>query len=414
MSNIAEIPREKLKEILAKTGDSLLQDPDRCEGLLKDHCGPHRREISALVGALEERVPLELRSSWQSAMTPEAMRARLVQRLQDNRGLAPDVANWAVDAWSYALGVGLGRRSDRLESEVITGAVPLIGVPPVVPPAGIPGVPPQSQEAANAAWVREFGSQPQPPPVTPVPVPVPVNAKKWGTGTKASAAVVAAAILYLLIPSSNPQPCPAGQVRAANGSCQAVPPPPPPQPVKPTEPKVTASIIAGTSIPVSVSEELNSDTVKVGQYIKGTIKTAVMVDGKTAIPEGTTVVLQVKGLDQAGKLLGAAKIDLALVEMSIGGKKYTIESGPTIVKGPSKTASTAKKTGIFAGIGAAAGCGIGHVTGHKCGTGAAVGGGAGAEAPESWVSSRDKPKPAELKAGSVLKFKLDQPVNLLG
>ena len=116
MANVtAEIPREKLKELVERNGDSLLQDPDRCEGLLKDHCGAHRREISALVGALEERVPLELKSSWQTAMTPEAMRARLVQRLEENRGLAPEVAGWAVDAWSYALGVGLGRRSDRVE-----------------------------------------------------------------------------------------------------------------------------------------------------------------------------------------------------------------------------------------------------------------------------------------------------------
>ena len=54
---MAEIPREKLKELVAKIGDSLLQDPDRCEGLLKDHCGAHRREISALVGA-SSRHPL--------------------------------------------------------------------------------------------------------------------------------------------------------------------------------------------------------------------------------------------------------------------------------------------------------------------------------------------------------------------
>ena len=109
-----EVPREKLKELIEKNGDSLLQDRDRCEGLLKDYCGGHRREISALVGALEERVPLELKSSWQTAMTPEAMRARLVQRLEDNRGLAPEIANYAVDTWSYALGVGLGRSSDRV------------------------------------------------------------------------------------------------------------------------------------------------------------------------------------------------------------------------------------------------------------------------------------------------------------
>ena len=110
-----EVPREKLKELIEKNGDGLFQDRDRCEGLLKDYCGGYRREISAIVGALEERIPVELKSSWQTAMTPEAMRARLVQRLEDNRGLAPEIANYAVDTWSYALGVGLGRSSDRVQ-----------------------------------------------------------------------------------------------------------------------------------------------------------------------------------------------------------------------------------------------------------------------------------------------------------
>ena len=106
------VPREKLKQLMEKNGEGILQDRDRCEGLLKDYCGGHRREISAIVGALEERIPLELKSSWQTAMTPEAMRARLVQRLEDNRGLAPEIANYAVDTWSYAFGVGLGPSSD--------------------------------------------------------------------------------------------------------------------------------------------------------------------------------------------------------------------------------------------------------------------------------------------------------------
>ncbi len=94
MEDKAGIPREKLREIVERNGEAVLDNHDRVEGLLRDHCGSYRKEISALVGALQERVPLELRSSWQTAMTPEAMRARLVQRLEDNRGLAPEVADW--------------------------------------------------------------------------------------------------------------------------------------------------------------------------------------------------------------------------------------------------------------------------------------------------------------------------------
>jgi hypothetical protein len=119
MDATGEGPREKLRMIVEKNGEAILQDPDRVEGLLRDHCGSYRKEISALVGALHERVPLELKGSWQAAMSPEAMRARMVQRMEDNRGLAPAVAAWAVDTWSHALGIGLGRRSDRLDSMVL-------------------------------------------------------------------------------------------------------------------------------------------------------------------------------------------------------------------------------------------------------------------------------------------------------
>src|ERR1700753_1352096 len=96
-----EGPREKLQQILAKNGEAVLENPDKDEGLLRDHCGAYRKEISALVGALNERVPLELKGSWQAAMTPEAMRARLVQRMQEHRGLAPEIAEWAVETWSF-------------------------------------------------------------------------------------------------------------------------------------------------------------------------------------------------------------------------------------------------------------------------------------------------------------------------
>lgn len=225
---VSDIPREKLKALFDRNGEGLLQDADRCEGLLKDHCSSYRREISALVGALEERVPLELKSSWQTAMTPEAMRARLVQRLEENRGLAPDVANWAVDAWSYALGVGLGRQSDRVvmpadfnpaapavdgssfaNSAATTwgpatpamsvadriasdrvnnaaGAAPLSAGPqiaatgrPVGKKAGIGAI--GLLVIAGAAWALMHRAEPAPAPA-PAPVPVPAPAPKGGGG----------------------------------------------------------------------------------------------------------------------------------------------------------------------------------------------------------------------------------------
>jgi len=211
-----EVPREKLKELLEKNGDSLLQDRDRCEGLLKDYCGGHRREISALVGALEERVPLELRSSWQTAMTPEAMRARLVQRLEDNRGLAPEIANYAVDTWSYALGVGLGRSSDRVQD------VPVVGV--------ANGFASGASAAERAAADRPAGSVPATGTMVPSAGPSGglSNQNKAIVGGVGLLAVAAMAFALLHHPQPAAPPPPVVNPPAQGDQHGQVPTPPPP------------------------------------------------------------------------------------------------------------------------------------------------------------------------------------------
>ncbi len=44
-----DVPRQKLSEILSRYGQSVCDDPKRCESLLLDLCGEHRREIFVLV-----------------------------------------------------------------------------------------------------------------------------------------------------------------------------------------------------------------------------------------------------------------------------------------------------------------------------------------------------------------------------
>jgi hypothetical protein len=46
---------EKLKALVESYGESQAQDPDRCQGLLKAHCGACTCEISAPAAALEPR-----------------------------------------------------------------------------------------------------------------------------------------------------------------------------------------------------------------------------------------------------------------------------------------------------------------------------------------------------------------------
>lgn len=143
-----DLPREKLREILLRYGQSLYTEPVRLEGLLRDLCGQHRKEIAVLVAAMEERVPAELMGS-QNTTPVEILLTRLTRRLQDNRGLATQSAQWAVDSWALALGI---------ISEVKN------------PPPQVPF--PYKQENIN----------PQ-PPVFPVELQQPVTQSKVGENT---------------------------------------------------------------------------------------------------------------------------------------------------------------------------------------------------------------------------------------
>ncbi|HEV2859939.1 MAG TPA: right-handed parallel beta-helix repeat-containing protein [Pyrinomonadaceae bacterium] len=98
-----DLPRQKLREIVARHGPSIVEDPRRCEGLLRDHLGAHRREANVLAAALEERVPQDILAA--PAGSPRAaLLARLTRRLSDNLALAEEAARWAVGSWALALG----------------------------------------------------------------------------------------------------------------------------------------------------------------------------------------------------------------------------------------------------------------------------------------------------------------------
>lgn len=100
----SDIPRRSLVSIVARYGAEVGGNPRLCQGLLRDFCGEHRREIQVLVRAVDERIPEELARD--SASSPAAVLvSRLADRLRDNQGIADDLALWAVRSWAVALGV---------------------------------------------------------------------------------------------------------------------------------------------------------------------------------------------------------------------------------------------------------------------------------------------------------------------
>lgn len=99
-----ELPRQKLCEIITQYGQDVSDNPQRCEGLLKDFCGQYSKEVFLLVNALKKGVATELLKS-QNQIPQAVILSKLTKRLQDELGIAEESAYWAVDSWGLALGV---------------------------------------------------------------------------------------------------------------------------------------------------------------------------------------------------------------------------------------------------------------------------------------------------------------------
>lgn len=387
---ISSIPSEKLKEIVEKNGESILLDPSRCEGLLKDHCGGHRREISAIVGALEERVPMELKSSWQTAMTPEAMRARMVQRLEENRGLAPEVAGWAVDAWSYALGVGLERKSDKIDDKNFASVV--VGKPlaAAATPGNLHGDRPSTRGEKGGALA-----------MLPAALVEMKPQKKAGVGVVA--ALVIAGVVFAITHHPTPTPGPPPQ------PVVVVPPTPTPTPTPKPAPSVTPApmLAVGTPISISLNEDINSETIHVGDTVSGTVISPLTLHGNVVVPRGAEAMMRVTEVDESGKYSGRSRVDVTLVELSAAGHRYRVTTPGHVFEGPSQEAHTAERAGIGAGIGAVAGF-IGGKIMHHAKAGTVIGAGAGG----TLGGVTGKSLPVKERAETVVQFRLSRALDV--
>ncbi|WP_366929811.1 hypothetical protein [uncultured Thiodictyon sp.] len=96
--------RDTLRQLIARYGHSLCDDPRRCEAMLRDLCGQHKREVFILVSALRQRVAADLLGGSSGLPTPLLL-GRLRQRLEDELALTGEAAHWAVETWALVLGV---------------------------------------------------------------------------------------------------------------------------------------------------------------------------------------------------------------------------------------------------------------------------------------------------------------------
>src|SRR5262249_2628366 len=99
-----DIPRNKLRDVLAAEGLALCHNPRRCETLLRQECPQFPREVRVLIRAQELGLTAELLSAPLDTPWPEIERP-LLRGLMDTAGYTEEEARWALHGWARALGL---------------------------------------------------------------------------------------------------------------------------------------------------------------------------------------------------------------------------------------------------------------------------------------------------------------------
>jgi hypothetical protein len=205
-----------------------------------------------------------------------------------------------------------------------------------------------------------------PPPPPPPPAPKSAAPPKAPAPPKSKSALVVRET-----PPPPPEP-PAPQVATAPPAPQLPPAPPPPPAFR------NITLPSDTTIPVRITETLDSATTQQGDLFTGTIATDVIADGLVVIRQGTPVSGRVVAAQEAAHYKGSSLLTIELTSINRHGEKLTITTSPYSVKGEGRGKNTAEKVGGGAAVGAILGGIFGG--GKGAAIGAAAGGGVGAGA----------------------------------
>jgi hypothetical protein len=160
-----------------------------------------------------------------------------------------------------------------------------------------------------------------------------------------------------------------------------------------------------TPIHVTLNNAIASDRNRPGDHFEATVSEPVVINGKTVIPEGARATGLVVDAHPSGRLMGRARLQVALEAVELNGSSYQIRTySDARVGGRHK-----KRNLVLIGGGAGGGMLVGAVAAG--GKGALIGGpiGAGAGTVAALVTGK---KDIRLPAETRLTFNLADPVAL--
>ena len=180
---------------------------------------------------------------------------------------------------------------------------------------------------------------------------------------------------------------------------QQAPPPPPAPTFK------TVTVAAGESIPVRMTQTLDSASTQQGASFSGVVSSDVLVDGLVAIPAGSAVSGHVDDVKNAAHFKGSASLTLSLASITRRGEHLPVTTDPYTAQGKGRGSNTAEKVGGGAAVGAILGGIFGG--GKGAAIGAAAGGGTGAG-----VNAVTRGQQVQVASETVVRFRLQTPVTV--
>jgi hypothetical protein len=170
-------------------------------------------------------------------------------------------------------------------------------------------------------------------------------------------------------------------------------------------PVATYNIPPGTVLRVRIDRTVGTKYDHAGERFTATLNTPVIVDGREAIPRGTSFAGHLTDAAHSGRLKGRAVIGLTLDSFTLDNETYQIDTGSDV----RRSTGHKKRNFLFMGGGAGGGAAIGAVAGG--GAGALIGAGAGAAAGVTTAFFTGK-KNISIPAETLLTFRLRQAVDV--
>jgi len=157
----------------------------------------------------------------------------------------------------------------------------------------------------------------------------------------------------------------------------------------PSEQIEVITLPEGYTIPIRITDEINSKHAHAGEMYSGSVDPSVLVNDVVVIPRGTEAHIRMSDLKKGGHVHGNAKVSLELISLIINGRRLEVESN-----------ELTKKKGAAAAKSEAA------VKRTPAGANTAAGEPVGAALPVIAAFSAAK---VQVKPGSRVEFKLESP-----